>query len=557
MLTQLFLLFIYFFTIFSSQLFFIYPKLFRYSDRLLYFTVFLNLVATIYLTYIETILSHLLALTSFVLLPSLYIYYRYGGGDHLLSVSLFSPYLLVLGIITWRPIVLTTLQTLALFISSIAYIILLTGTVLLAYGYVTINKTWIATNLLTIYAIFMSEGISSYVKYGVDGIFSTIYIPLGMTILLSLLIYSHLREYILLKYLSISLFLVKIITFLAIDFSGSNANLYFYQPYNTFITYYALVPIFLISRRFLKYVSLSGETSLMNKRQLSLLGIYGVNLFIWFRGIMAGLTPYRYIQLQLNYINDFINYVLPILLLLTLIYLLNNFTLALGLTILYTSINYLLSIHNLGLHPITGGLIIVFLIISFLKGFKDSNILYLAIVLTVVITGVYNVDYGWDNWSFYINLYTNENTIGVTGAEDYAILKDIVYNELTHLITAKFKIHFVLNNVPITLDELVINKHLYSIDVSTSELYLFREMNLIIIDILPDSSLMGSLDYFVSTYMLTNIDRETLLSSIFGTLICKVYVLRNALYFLFGNLIIFLIPILYMHITDRMRRHID
>lgn len=555
MLIQLISLYIFFFTILCSYLLFVYPRLFKYSDILIYFTVFLNIVSSIYLTFIESILSQLLAFSSIVLLPSLYIYHKYGSGDHMLPLLLFSPYLLILGIFTWRPTTLTTLQTMSLFISSTGYLILLTIVILHAYRLVSIGKRVATVVLMILYAILIGSGLTSFVKFGIDGLYSQLYIPISLIILFALLIYAYKNEFYLLKYLSLALIIIEISTFIALDYSGSNGPLYFYERYNTLITYYALIPIAFISRVFLKHVSLSTELSIFSKKRISLLLIYGVALFVWFRSVMAGLTPYRYVQLQVGYLNDFINYFIPILLFLSLIHLLDNFTSALGLAILYLSLNHLLAIYGLNLYSIGASLIIILLIASLLKGFRDSHPLFLAIILIIIIFGVYSVNYDQKSWDFYLNLYTSENQASLAGLKGYAILKNITYNELTSVIESKFKIFFTLDELNVSLEELTIYKRIYSIDVSIGELYLLKGPDIIIIDILPDSSLMGSMDYFVSTSMLTNIDEATLLSGIFGVLICNVYVLENALYYILGNFIIFISPIFYSIVIDKFRKH--
>jgi len=552
MLLPLLFLYIYFFTILLCYLLFIYPKLFESSAPILYASVTLNIIATLYLSFNSYISSPLMILASFALIPALFMFYEYGEGKHIYSFIPLSPFLLTLGILTWHPTVIGMSYMLSLFSSSIAYIVLIAIIILVAFDFITFNKKFLAIMFLLVGLPFIFDSIASYIKYGVDGLASNIFLPLTYMVLYLVYLTARTGEYVVFRYLSLSSLIIVSSSALAMDLSGFNGFVYLYEPVSAYLIYYALIPIVFISRKFLvQYSTVLTTRILATRKPLTILLILVLTLFYWGRSILSGLTPEKFVYMQVSFSQDLINYLLPLYLLLFLIYIFDKFSTALGLTLFYLSIHFLLQIYSAPIYSLSLSLGVVLIIAALLNGLRKSSYIYVFLLILIVATALYAQNYRLEAINVNLPIYTNKKNLAIVGESRYALLTDIHFNEQSQLITVSFELSFPMKEFNITLNRYILKKKLFNINIVADEVYIIRSPDVILLNILPDSSLMGSLDYYANGILLSYQNESELIDTIYGMLICRAYVMHNIIYYVISNMILFALPLAYVYIEEK------
>ena len=545
-------LYTYFFSIFLAYSLLVYKYLPKYQELTLDISILIQAASILYLVFFTNLLSSPMVLASVVAIVTYFIYKWYGRGVHLYSALSLSAILLVAGIISWVPPQLVTAQLLTLYLSSIAMIIAIVILVLVLSRIIDPTPHILSTIFLLALVSSLLDGISAYISYDVKGFLVSTYAIVPVSILILFTIYALYVDNLILKYLGISTLILVISSNLAIDLSGLNGGIYGFHPANMLIIYYVFIPLLLTAREYIGLFREKGSRLVGEPGIAPSIALYIITIFVWIRGLSAGLIPSEFIEAQSIYVNDIITYILPIIIFLLSYLVLGKVAASLGITLLYLSLNNILSIYGFAQYSLIVSILISVVLVAYLVGFSKSHYLAGIIIIIILLGIVSNIEYTPVKSEFQLVVLTGQNGNMGLDRDNYAILRNITYNVGSKIVSASFTMNIKVNEISLYLENYLLSKKIYSISVTASELYLLRGADLIIIYIVPDSSLMGSMDYYASAIQLSHVEPSELIRNIFGLLICRVFIFRNFGVYLGLGLLTAAIPLIYLFLAGRI-----
>jgi len=545
-------LYTYFFSIFLTYSLLVYQYLPKYQELTLDISIIVQVASLLYLVFYTNLLSSPMVLASVASIITYILYKWYGRGIHLYSTISLSAILLVAGIITWAPPQLVTAQLLTLYLSSITMIIATFMLILVLSRVIGATPHILPVIFSLALVSSLLDGISAYISYDAEGFLVSTYAIIPVSVLTLFIIYALYVDNLVLKYLGISTLLLIISSDLAMDLSGLNGGIYGFHPANMLIIYYVFIPLFLTAREYIGLFREEGSRLVGEPGIAPSIALYIITIFVWIRGLSAGIIPSEFIETQSIYLNDFIIYILPIIIFLLSYLVLGKVSASLGITLLYLSLNNILSIYGFAQYSLVVSILLSIVLVAYLVGFNKSHYLAGIIIIILLLGIISNIDYAPVKSEFQLMVLTGQNGNVGLDRDNYALLRNITYDVGSKIVSASFTINIKVNEISLYLENYLLNKKIYSISVAASELYLIKGADLIIIYIVPDSSLMGSMDYYASAIQLSHVEPSELIQNIFGLLICRVFIFRNFGVYLGLGLLTAAIPLLYLFLARRI-----
>jgi hypothetical protein len=436
-------------------------------------------------------------------------------------------------------------------ISAIGYISLMSYIFMLTFNMEKEEvKKYVWIGFLVLILPWVTDNLTGLLNYGIEGLYihTLLYSIILIYIAYSLSINSEDQ---LLEYVSTLLLLLTIITTLTYNVSGLSGQIYDGDPHYVLLIYYVFAPAYYLTRKYVtrpKELSFDIETIAMTGN-IHIWILLIVGMILWLRGFLSGITVFQYVSIQSSFVEGVYPFVMAAILVAVSLYI-KKLRLVVGIILIFMSISYILGIFK---YPELLGYTISFIIsilpLMYYISIKKSYRLILLIITLILLYSATQIDY--DVRRYQIQIPISGNSLNTYEEASYAKIDVIEYNPDNKIVTSKFDIQIVLEDIKYRIPRFTMTKSIFQTLIEPRFYFMIDGLDIVVIRLMPDSGLIGSVDYYVLANYIGGVNVTVPMGSIYGLFLTNLIIYRNVLWFIILTPPIFLLPIIDILIIRR------